>query len=420
MYGQKNVTELNSIREHLEQDPQKADVLISRSLRNRDVSPEMREALLILQARAKLKLGRPQEALDALSSAEIHELTPAIPAATLELLGDAFLARFELAPVGFADHTDLQKAQTAFEIIMHTQPDYDNIAWIHYQLGRISLISDDVDSAERYFIKGLEDKAIDSLTRVYCFERLGYIAHYEQRDPGRADKFIGEALALKASRADLIWRTELLLMRSRIQKEFNITDAITSAKEAVRHASEETNTSRKLLAESLLNLAELLFIDNHFPDAIVDVLERFFKVSKQPIGIDVTWSRAFELLGASYSAMKRYSEAIKAFQNSLDYNPYHPWEEAILCSIGHSYYELGAFDTVVQHFEDLIAKARISTNSLEGYQAYHLLANSYFVLGRYPEAITAYEQVIQIAPEGTDVSEAHKNLELARLSAGER
>lgn len=414
------MTELDLIRASLEQDPQKADVQISRFLRNRAVDPEMREALLILQARAKLKLGRPQEALDALSSAEIREASAALPAATLELFGDALLIRFELAPVGFADHIDLENARTAFEIILQSQPDYDNIAWIYYQLGRIALICDDVDNAEKYFNSGLKAKTIDSLTRVFCFERLGYIAHYEKRDPVLADQFIGQALALEASRIDLIWLTELLLMRSRIQKEFNIGAAIASAREAVKCVSEETNKSRKLLAEGLLNLAELLFMDNHSPDSIVDVLERFFKVSKQPIGIDVTWSRAFELLGASYSAMGRYSEAIRAFQNSLASNPYHPWEEALLYSIGHNYYQLSAFEAVIQHFEGLIAKSRISRNSTEGYQTYHLLANSYFVLRHYSEAIAAYEEAIAVAPEGADLGEARKNLELAKLSVRDR
>src|SRR6185436_12465274 len=81
----------------------KAEVIIARLMRSNS-SPNDVAALLMFRARTRLLTGRPDDAINDLTSA--HESTPEFDIQSgqfLELWGDAHFARFELASVGFAD-----------------------------------------------------------------------------------------------------------------------------------------------------------------------------------------------------------------------------------------------------------------------------------------------------------------------------
>ncbi|NJO83365.1 MAG: hypothetical protein HC828_11460 [Blastochloris sp.] len=96
----------------------KAEVLIARWLRG-TLPADERARILILRARVRLFGGRVDEALLCLQQARVHLTgddfdTPE----TLELLGDCYFARYELASVGFADRADAAQALQTYDRIL--------------------------------------------------------------------------------------------------------------------------------------------------------------------------------------------------------------------------------------------------------------------------------------------------------------
>ena len=111
-------------------DLQRAGALLARLLRASGVSDAERAQLLARRARMRLLAEKPDDALEDLRVC--GTLDPAVidTPPLLELAGDTYFARFELAPVGFADRADAEQAMACYNRLITFAPDYDNLGWV--------------------------------------------------------------------------------------------------------------------------------------------------------------------------------------------------------------------------------------------------------------------------------------------------
>src|SRR5690606_25709414 len=236
----------------------KAEIAIAKYLRSELDSPE-RAQFLIYRARARLRSARPEEAIDDLLTA--HEFSQELfeNPETLELLGDAYLARFEMASVGFADRSDTGQASQYFQHIVNQFPNYSNRGWVYYQLGRIALTNNTVEMAENYFQRALLTPSHVRALTAYCYERLGFVAFYEKRDLDLALGFFNKAIDTYPASENQAWTVQVHILRSRVLRERRDYGlALSSAETAISVGTGSGPENRTSLAEALLTAGELL------------------------------------------------------------------------------------------------------------------------------------------------------------------
>lgn len=112
-------------------------------------------------------------------------------------------------------------------------------------------------------------------------------------------------------------------------------------------------------------------------------------------------------LGLAYKALASYPEAIEAFQKAIRA---HPDFSAAIINLGATWTEMGqperATDTLEKAMQFKPNDAGIANN----------LGTAYRKMGRYQEAIKAYQEAIRLRP---DYSDAYSNLGLTYLGLGE-
>jgi len=386
----------------LKRDIKKAEVLIARLLRS-EQSLHGRARMLILRARARLFSARIDDALEDLQKAQ--SLAPEqfeIPR-NLELLADTHFARFELASVGFADRADTAQALLAYEKLLSEHPTYENAGWIFYQKARV-LLTDNrtIDAVNCLQQALLTPSTIPPLT-AYCYERLGFVAFYEDRDPKNALSFLNKSIATYPNTEPRLWLVQVHTLRSRILREMHDFEAAFEvAATAINVATAAGVKGRPGLSDALLTAAETLSHMSGRDREIITYLQQFAQINKRPFGIDVTWSRAQEMLGDAYFKTAQYTASITAYQNALQFNPYHPWELSLHYRIARSCYQLGEFEKAISAIQRLLQTAKTDDQAIYDYRVYYVLGNAYFALGQYAKARDAYGEAIQLAPPSAE------------------
>jgi tetratricopeptide (TPR) repeat protein len=313
------------IREH---DSKRAEISIGRLLRT-DLSPLERARIHIYRAQSRLLTLRPDEALDDIHYAEALFTDILKEPFTQEAYGDAYLQRFETASAGFADKTDVQRALSIYEILIQKFPDYDNLGWIYYQLGRAALVNNTPDEARDAFYKGLFNPSnVKSLT-AYCYERLAFIALYEDRRAHYALTMIDKAIDTYPSKETNVWLVQAHLIRTKILREINIERTLASARFTTNLAASDNSFGKGFMADILFSIAEIYSKCQGYERDTVTTLQQFCQTSRRPVGVDVTWSRAHEMLGDAHYALSAFDSALHAYELCLHYNPDHPWGDAI-------------------------------------------------------------------------------------------
>lgn len=379
-------------------DIKKAEVLIAKHLRTVH-APQDHNQLLMRRARIRLMGGRPDDALVDIESIQTSDHNDIDDYELLELQGDCHLACFEGSTVGFANRNDTVQAKTNYTRILNDSPDYANSGWLHYQLGRIALTDNDVPLAETHFNKALLlPSQVPSLV-AYCFERLGFIAFYEQRDLFRALGYLDKAHYTYPVHEPRIWLVQVHILRSRVLRDMNrIATAVSAAEQAVQIASSGGTEARSALTEALLTMGELLASSTGREADVIASIQQFLQISKKPLGVDVTWSRVHEMLGDAYFALKQYQEAIQAYSTTLQYNPYHPWSMSLYYRIARSYYQLHNYVKAVDAIEQMQRIAASEDEAIDDYRIYDVLGNAQFALGNYTAAADAYATALALAP----------------------
>ncbi len=378
-------------------DVKRAEILIARCLRM-DLPPAERAKFLIARAHARLLSARPEDALDDLNKAQTFAPDDFETPYSLELLGDSFFARFELASVGFAERADAAYALSNYEHLLDQFPAYDNRGWIYYQRGRVLLSEKRVNDAVDCFQQALLMPSTFPALTAYCYERLGFVAFYEQRQPDHALDFLGKALATYPTDEDRTWLVHIHALRSRVLREMQNYPAAVEAANAAIHAASDKSAR----ADALLTAAETLsLIEGREREVIAD-FQQYIQISKRPLGIDVTWSRVHEMLGDALYKNGQLLPAVVAYQAALEFNPYTPWEISLHYRIARTLYQLGDYDKSVQAIQTMLEAAEADGQIVGDYRVYNILGNAYFALSSYADAIAAYQTALAFAPASAE------------------
>jgi tetratricopeptide (TPR) repeat protein len=372
-----------------------ADVRISKALRQPN-APDMQAPLMLLRARVKLMLGRPEGALDDLDRARelVTSATDSLP--VRELLADCYFARYELAAIGFAARADLQLAEQLYNGIAAERPDYYNLGWIRYQMGRIALTQSNIDQAEQSFQQALVLPAVNAALTAYCYERMGFVAFYERRDIHSALSLLNKAVQTYPSHAPRIWLIQAHLLRARVMRDgLRLQDALAAAETALKLAVQGGADVRAGHLEALLTIGEILSRSNGSEDGVIAALEQYFQLSRKPVGIDVTWSRAYEMLGDAYLATHQIERAVTALLAALQYNPYHPWEVSIYMRVAKAYYAQGDYPRVINALNHAMGSAQAEDQSI-GADIYDLLGSAQYALGSFRDAIVSFDAALAL------------------------
>jgi tetratricopeptide (TPR) repeat protein len=383
-------------------DVKKVEVAIAKFLRGNPTTHERGSALL-QRARARLLAARPADAIDDLMTARTLIPDTFKTPEVLELSGDSYFARFELASVGFADRADTQQAQNDYLEIVEHHPNYENSGWVHYQLGRIALSNGQVELADEHFRHAIFLPSRVRALTAYCYERLGFVAFYERRSLNDALALLNKSVDTYPVGENRAWLVQVHILRSRVFREMRRYDqALLAAETALDIAAGEGIENRMGLAEALLTTGELMFgIEGRERD-VVHTLQQFLQISKRPLGVDVTWSRVHEMLGDAYFKLGQYELASDAFHAALQFNPYHPWEVSLHYRIARSYYQQRNYEAAIQALNRMMAAAQEEGDKIHDYRVYDILGNAHFALRRYPEAVTAYRTALQMAPSNAE------------------
>ncbi|MAS34268.1 MAG: hypothetical protein CL610_09680 [Anaerolineaceae bacterium] len=383
-------------------DIKKAEQVIAKQLRS-DPGDHERTKLLLYRARVRLRGGRPDDSINDLLT--ICSMAPqqADKPELMELLGDAYLARFETASVGFADRADIVQAQENFQRVLNDYPKYPNRGWINYQLGRVALTENVVDRAEHYFQQALLTPSTTRALTAFCFERLGFLTFYERRDLELALGLLDKAVDTYPSTENQAWLAQVHILRSRVLREQrDYKQALRSAETAITIAANAGSENRASLAEALLTAGEMSAGFEGRERDTLDYLHQFLQASRKPLGVDVTWSRVHELLGDAYFKLSQFEMALESYEAALQYNPYHPWEISLHYRIARSYYHRNDYANTIIAIQRLMQAAEAEGEPVNDYHIYDILGNAHFALGQYHDAQESYRTALEIAPGTAD------------------
>ncbi|MEP7293335.1 MAG: tetratricopeptide repeat protein [Chloroflexota bacterium] len=381
-------------------DVKRAEILIARFLRA-DPSVQERAHLLVARARARLLSARIDDALEDLHTARTLLPDDFQTPQTLELLGDAHFARFELASVGFADRSDTVHALDAYDRILADYPLYNNRGWVFYQRGRVLLTENRSDDSLECFQQALLAQSTVPALTAYCYERMGFVASYERREFDRALSFLNKAVATYPTNEDRRWLVHIHTLRSRVLREMHDYDAaVEAANTAISVAASAEGKAG--LADALLTTAEMLALVEGRERDVIAHLQHYIQITKKPLGIDVTWSRIHEMLGDAYFASSQLPTAVAAYQAALQFNPYTPWELSLHYRIARTLYQMGDYEKTIQAVGKMFQAAAADGQSVGDYRVYNILGNAHFALQNYPEAAIAYQTALQMAPASSD------------------
>ncbi len=359
-------------------DVKRGEVLLAKLFKS-GLTDDQLETYYAYRAQLRLLASRASDAIEdilCLAGTKIFELLK-----TQEILADSYLQRFEQSSTGFADKQDIQQSQIIYTRLLIQEPTYSNSGWLHYQLGRIYLILGDTKKAEIEFREAIFKPSHLTTLVAYCFERMAFISFYEYQDSYQADVYARKAIHVYPSAEPQQWLIQTYILRSRILQSGDLFEAIRSARKALSIAMQQP-AQKTYVAESLFVLADVLSKSTQANQEVVEAIQHFLQLSKDPVGIDVTWSRAFEMLGDAQFDLKRYEAAIESYQHSLQYNPYHPWEETIYYRIGKCYYLLGQYQKALSSLLEIINNKE---KTFEAY-FYELVSSIYRMLGQTTEA----------------------------------
>ncbi len=391
---------LAEIDRQLEQgDIKQAEIMIARRLRRGPVDEEGRSALLLRRARVRLFSEKPDDALADLREAFALEPDLLSQPEVRELLADVHFARFELAPLGFADRADADQALAYYLALAAELPEYPNRGWVSYQTGRVLLSANRVDEAVSRFEAALDEPSWVGALRSLCYERLGFVELFERRNPAAALACFAQAIDAYPAGENSGWLVQLHILRSRaLREQKDYAGALSAARQALRAVDSRAPDYRLAYSEAHLAVGEALAHFRTREEDAIDHLVRFLQLGRQPLGVDVTWGRVYETIGALSLRLGRYGPAAEAFNTALAYNPLHPLGDTLQLQIARACYDSGDYARAAQTLEALCAAAESEGDMILDYRVYSLLADSYAAQAAYPQAAAAYAQAIALIP----------------------
>jgi tetratricopeptide (TPR) repeat protein len=293
---------------------------------------------------------------------------------------------------------------------------FDNTGWVLYQLARLRLIDGQALEAVDLLQKALLSPSRFAFLTAYCYERLGFIHLYEVRDLPQALNFLNKAVDTYPESERRTWLAQVHTLRSRVLRDQGkLDEALAAADFAVQIAAANGADGRVSMSDASLLAAELAAqIGGHDRD-VVAYLNQFLQTSRKPGGIDVTWSRAHELLGDSLWRSANPQGALAAYESALQYNPYHPWELSLYYRMARCHYQMKDYARTTHALEHMFKIAERDGEAISDFRVYQLLANAYYASHNFADAEAAYERALSLAPQETDhIAELVHYMHLAR------
>ena len=325
-----------------------------------------------------------------------------------ELEADCYLKRFEIAPPGMAAKDDLHKAENLYEWIHQHVEKYDNMGWVHYQLGRCYLFLDRVDGAAQFFRGSLTLPTVLPDLKALTYERLGYIEFYHHRNFKQALSMLNLAVALYPANANSQWLIQTHLFRSRVMQSIGQYEQATQTIIYVIDYAKKTQHAN-LLRDVLLAASELISEINGNEEQALSYLGEYIDLSPVPAGHNITWSRVQEMMGNLHYKLRHYIQAAQCYQKAINSNPNHPWQVSIYYRLAQCYYQQGNYQSVIDTVLHLMQIVTSDGQALTDFRVYDILGSAYFATEKYRMAADAYQKALEYIP---DTSE---NLEKIRL-----
>jgi tetratricopeptide (TPR) repeat protein len=381
----------------------RAEMLINRHIRQKHGQHAI---WLIQRARTRLLTGRPAAALDDLLRAQLVQPELFDHVINLQILADCYFARFESSTVGFVERNDAQIAEELYQRIIEAFPNYENIGWAYYQLGRLFLASDRVQEAVASFNAAIQKPTLSTPSLIaYCYERLGFVYFYEDREFLQALGAINAAIESYPPGEDRSWLVQAYLFKSRVLRGTGeIAGALEAARTAAAIAERTSTNTQSLLPEALFALGEILSAIDKQEKAAIQTFERFLEVSRRPVGIDVTWARVHELLGDLYFKTGNFEASLVAYSAVLQLNPHYPWEDEIYYRIARAYYRLGQYEKVIDTLDYSLGITSGDGGNID-YPFYNLYGAACLALKHYEQAAEHFEKALQLASSHVLVAE---------------
>jgi tetratricopeptide (TPR) repeat protein len=248
----------------------------------------------------------------------------------------------------------------------------------------------------------LNPSSVSALT-AYCYERLGFVAFYEEREPKRALSFLTKAVDTYPASEPRLWLTQVHSLRSRVLREMHdYAHALDAAETAITVASAAGVEGKPGYADALLTAAEIAAELEGREKDVTAYLQQFLQHSKKPLGIDVTWSRVHEMLGDALWKTGQAMASLASYQAALEFNPYHPWELSLYYRIARCQYHLREYEKAIETIERMLQTAADDGQAINDYRVYNVLGNAHFALKHYDQALSTYQQALEIAPPNAE------------------
>lgn len=124
-------------------------------------------------------------------------------------------------------------------------------------------------------------------------------------------------------------------------------------------------------------------------------LEEYAKAMEyfnRAIGIDRSFSEAWNNLGFAYERTGRYADAAGAYKAALA-NPTYKNAQKAFTNLGRAYYRMKRYPEAINAYKDAIKRFT------DFHPPYYGLALSYNASGRYDEAATAMKRAVELDPD---------------------
>jgi tetratricopeptide (TPR) repeat protein len=320
-------------------------------------------------------------------------------AETLALLGDIHFARFELAPVGFADRGDTDLALKCYEQLLELQPDYPNLGWVLYQKARILIACDQANDAVAALKMALTLPHQMPVVPAFCYERLGFVELFERHSPETALEYFAQAASQYPGGAKTDWLVQLHLLRNRAYREQKqYVNALVAAHEALDAIDSKAASYRRSLAEIALGFGETLARITGREEDAIHYLVQFLSITGRPLGVDVTWSRVQEAIGDLSFRLRRFWQAAASYEDALVLNPYQPLVGTLPYKTARSYYRVGAYERTIVIIQNLARSLDADGEMMNDYRLWSVLGDAHFARAEFREAAAAYQRALAIAP----------------------
>lgn len=336
------------------------------------------------------------------------------------LMGDAYFAKYQQAPIGHSRRGDAEQAIRHYHRIINESGDYNDLAWVHYRIGQVFKALDQRESASQYFRNALNMPAITHAVKSYCYEQLAQYEFYDVRDFKQALSLIDLAIAVYETDAEREWLVGAHLFRARILQTLKRHAEVAHAVSIALTQAEVCFASDvNALSDAYFNAGEILYRIDGYEVQSAAYMRQYLKLRPQPEGIDISCARANEVIAHAEFAEGHYDTARQSYKAVLQYNPYHPWQSLIRYYMARCHYHQGDYQQTIDTINQLLRDAQAEKIAITDFRIYDMLGSAQFALGDYKSAAESYQAALMITPEQPEIIEKitlywHYSLQLAK------